>query len=314
MGLRTSSHIQSEVLAQFYTAVRITVAVVFFTITREPPAFLVQVGPILSALTTALSPCFIILLVPYYIRLVTRQTPRAAPTYVDESICTDVEEDDERTEVEMSEIDISSDETVIHDAIWEEEVGRKVGKCESHSIVFQDEIAGEAGRDGGDTVKEGSSKENDGGLLVRSDILSSDETVHEISTIEEDVGNNERLGEDDIEFNDEITRAIDLDEMAVGVGAKLEDNDMVPCGETPDVSDQRAEGDILRESPPPKANTHKPSPTPDFPPSGTLSGKRLRTYWDPAPGNELYISRQTRTFESFHVAFESRTRPPWAFG
>ncbi|KAE8133171.1 hypothetical protein BDV38DRAFT_287030 [Aspergillus pseudotamarii] len=313
MDLRTSPHIPSEVLAQFYTAVRITVAVVFFTITREPPAFLVQVGPPLSALATALSPCFIILLVPYYVRLATRRTPRVAPTYVDESVCTDIEEG-ERTEVEMSEIDISSDETVIHDANWEEEDGRKVDKCESHSIVLQDEIADEAGRDEGDTVEEGSSERNDGRLLEGSDMLSSDETIHEVFTIEEDVGNNERLEEADIEFNDEITRAVDLDEMAVGVGAKLEDNDMVPCGETPDVPDQSTEGDLLRESPPPIVNAHKPSPTPDFPPSGTSSGKRLRAYWDPAPGNEMHILRQTRTFESFYVALESRTRPPWTFG
>ncbi|KAE8358617.1 hypothetical protein BDV27DRAFT_150290 [Aspergillus caelatus] len=216
MDLRTSSHIPSEVLAQFYTAVRITVAVVFFTITREPPAFLVQVGPPLSALTTALSPCFIILLVPYYVRLATRRTPRVAPTYIDESVCTDIEEEDERAEVEMSEIDISSDETVIHDANWEEEDGGKVDKCESHSIVFQDEIAGEAGRDEGDTVEEGSSEGNDGRLLVGSDMLSSDETVHEVFTIEEDAGGNERLEEADIEFNDEIARAVHLDEMAVG--------------------------------------------------------------------------------------------------
>ncbi|KAB8271827.1 hypothetical protein BDV30DRAFT_138826 [Aspergillus minisclerotigenes] len=284
MDLRTISHIPSDALAQFYTAVRITVAVVFFTITREPPAFLTQVGPPLSAVTTTLSPCFIILLVPYYLRLATRRIPRDAPTYVDESVSTDVEED-ERTEVDMSEIDISSDETVIHDPNWEEEeAGSKVEKYENSGIVFQDELAGEDGRDEGDTAEEGPSEETDGGLLGRSDILSGDETIHEVSTKEGNVGDNERLEDAEVEFSDEITGAVDLDEMAVGIGAKLEENDMVPCGETPDVTDQSTEGDNLRE------------------------------YWDPAPGNELYISRQTRTFESFHVALESRTRPPWAFG
>ncbi|KAK6816061.1 hypothetical protein RU639_009230 [Aspergillus parasiticus] len=313
MDLRTSSHISSDALAQFYTAVRVTVAVLFFTITREPPAFLTQVGPPLSAVTTTLSPCFIILLVPYYLRLATRRIPRDAPTYVDESVCTDVEED-ERTEVDMSEIDISSDETVIHDPNWEEEEGSKVEKYENSGMVFQGELAGEAGRDEGDTTEEGPSEETDGGLLERSNILLGDETFHEVSTKEGNVGDNERLEEAEVEFSDEITGAVDLHEMAVGVGAKLEENDRVPCGETPDVIDQSTEGDNPRESPPPKVNAHKPSPTPDFPPSSTLSGKRLRTYWDPAPGNELYISRQTRTFESFHIALESRTRPPWAFG
>lgn len=313
MDLRTSSHIPSDALVQFYTAVRITVAVVFFTIAREPPAFLTQVGPPLSAVTTTLSPCFIIFLVPYYLRLATRRIPRDAPTYVDESVCTDVEED-ERTEVDMSEIDISSDETVIHDPNWEEEEdGSKVEKYENSGILFQ-ELAGEAARDEGDTTEEGPSQETEGELLGRSDILSGDETIHEVSTKEGNVGGNERLEDAEVEFSDEITGAVDLDEMVVGVSAKLEENDRVPCGEMPDVTDQSTEGDNLRKSPPPKVNTHKPSPTPDFPPSSTLSGKRLRTYWDPAPGNELYISRQTRTFESFHVALESRTRPPWAFG
>ncbi|EIT74672.1 hypothetical protein AO1008_11050 [Aspergillus oryzae 100-8] len=154
MDLRTSSHIPSDALVQFYTAVRITVAVVFFTIAREPPAFLTQVGPPLSAVTITLSPCFIIFLVPYYLRLATRRIPRDAPTYVDESVCTDVEED-ERTEVDMSEIDISSDETVIHDPNWEEEEdGSKVEKYENSGILFQ-ELAGEAARDEGDTTEEG---------------------------------------------------------------------------------------------------------------------------------------------------------------
>ncbi|OGM47544.1 hypothetical protein ABOM_004208 [Aspergillus bombycis] len=313
MDLRTSSHIPSDVLAQFYTAVRITVAVVFFTITRKPPTLLVQAGPPLSALTTALSPCFIILLIPYYLRLATRRTPREAPRYVDESVCTDVEEEDERTAVELSDVDISSDDTVIHDINWEEEDGSNVKKCESRGIVSLDEIAGEAGRDGENVIKDGPSEGSDEALLDRCDVMSSDETTHDISTDEEDVGNSERLEEADIEFGDEITHAIDLDETVIGVNAKLEENGMVPCGQAPDVTDQSTEEDILRELPSPKAITHQPSPTPDFPPSGTLSGKRLRAYWDPAPGNELYISRQTRTFESFHAALESRTRPPWAF-
>ncbi|GAB1196329.1 hypothetical protein APSETT444_005598 [Aspergillus pseudonomiae] len=246
MDLRTSS-LPSDVLVQFYTAVRITVAVVFFTITRKPPSFLVQAGPPLAALTTAFSPCFIVLLVPYYLRLATRRTLCDAPRYVDESVCTDVEEEDERTAVELSDVDISSDDTVIHDINWGED-DSNVKKCESRDVVFLNEIPGEAGRDGEDVVKEGPSEGNEEALLDRRDMMPSDEIIHDISPDEEDAGNSERLEEADIEFSDEITRAIDLDEMVVGGDAKLEENDMVSCGQAPDITDQSTEEDITNKN------------------------------------------------------------------
>ncbi|KAE8372137.1 hypothetical protein BDV26DRAFT_286191 [Aspergillus bertholletiae] len=220
MDLRTTSRISSDVLAQFYAVVRITVAVAFFTITREPPTFLVQVEPPLSSVTTALSPCFFILLIPYYLRLATRRALRDAPRYVDEGVCTDVEEEDEQTQVDLSEIDISSDETVIHDVNWNGDDGSNVEKCESCDLVFRDEIAGEAGRDEGDPVEEGPSEGNDEGLLKRSDMTSSDGIIRKVSTIQGDVRNSERLEEVDRAFREEITRAVDLDEMAVGESAK----------------------------------------------------------------------------------------------
>ncbi|KAF7586134.1 hypothetical protein BBP40_009417 [Aspergillus hancockii] len=282
----------SDVLSQFCTALRILVTVVFFGLARESPAFLVQIIKRFSGTNAALLPCFVLLLIPYLLRLVARQLPRDASKYVDESV--------ETGDMGRAMSDFGSDVTVTQNVGRGEKGGDTFGNFERKEIVSGDRTAGEVVRDGDAGEWEGSGGRN---------IVPSQETTRGVDLRKGDDVEVERPGVSDIECGDEIAGAVDPRE---GDVETLEKKEIVPYDETPDSINQSIDGGTIPAFPQPQDDTHKPSHTPTPPLYDTLPGKRHCAHWDTAPGNKLYSSRSTKLLESTHIALETKTRPPWA--
>ncbi|KAF5859313.1 hypothetical protein ETB97_002975 [Aspergillus alliaceus] len=212
-------------------------------------------------------------------------------------------EEDERTEVDISDLNVGSDNTFFHNVHWDEKVITEVERFVLSDIVIEDETDGEVSCGRRDTFEDDPPETNDKGIPGIHDFITSNVSPDAVSVCEGVVEESERLEGNDAASGNELTRAVDPDKTVVEVCEKLSKNDAVRRDASSGVASERYTSPAYRLI---EEYTHKSSSIPDPPPANDLSGEHRYAYWIPEPETEMYISRKTKGFESIRIALEKR--------
>ncbi|KAE8150081.1 hypothetical protein BDV25DRAFT_140204 [Aspergillus avenaceus] len=296
MGYCTCPNIHPGVLVHLEAVIRIVTTVIGLSFAKQPPIFFLRAVTILGEATAVLLPCLTVLYVPFLLRWFTRCEPHRVGRYVDESICTDDFAGDERLKIELDELEVSSDDTITCDST---QVEKTIDEIENYDSDDSDGVPDLIGQ--GDEVT-GIEK------FETNLVLPGDETGDDFNQTQGHYESNDLLP------CETPTRDVGVNTMNENIhDERLEKLDKASCGCIPDYVGKSTEGVASLTSPQFEDPAHKSSLTKPRP-YAALPEKRQNTYLNPAFVDEKHISRKTRMFESAHVTFETRTRPPWAMG